>query len=86
MKQAGMTSHTERNGVNKQGEAQIEKNWMTRERTKEQKAKPEETGNQRSDNAKNTPPILQLNRLEFKKSRDVDKPHLACADFKIKVK
>ena len=67
MKQAGMTSHTERNGVNKQGEAQIEKNWMTRERTKEQKAKPEETGNQRSDNAKNTPPILELNHLQLKK-------------------
>ena len=25
MKQAGMTSHAERNGVNKQGEVQIEK-------------------------------------------------------------
>ena len=70
MKQAGMTSHTERNRVNKQGEAQIEKNWMTRERTKEQKAKPEETGNQRSDNAKNTPPILELNHLELKKIFD----------------
>ena len=35
MKQAGMTSHAERNGVNKHGEVQIEKNWKTREKTKE---------------------------------------------------